>query len=204
MIRQRESQHNPKKTQIFIYTEGQTEYNYFEQIKKDLTGKRSISVNNCSINKKLPIEFVRYAKNNLLSRGKSLNKKDRVFCVFDMDTVKSEDINIALSKMPTYMQLIVSNPDFELWFLLHYKYCKAPLNNREPIEKLKEYEPDYQKPHVDKIYNSLKKNEKFAIINARLLRQKQTEEGHYLFSKDANPCTNVDEAISYILDHCKS
>ncbi|WP_440951042.1 RloB family protein [Methanosphaerula subterraneus] len=205
MARERIPRRLQKRIQFFFFTEGQTECNYFDQIKKDLAGNnRNISVQIRSINKKSAVEFVKYAQNYLLSLNKDLNLKDRVFCVFDMDTANDDDIDKAIKKMPKNMQLIVSNPDFELWLLLHYEYRWTALDTREPIKKFRKYMPDYQKPCVDKIYRSLKENEKAAFKNAQLLREHQTEEGHYLFSRAANPYTNVDEAILYISDHCKS
>ena len=44
------------------------------------------------------------------------------------------------------ISFIVSNPTFEIWFLLHFKYTtKAYLNGNAVISELKKYIPDYKK-----------------------------------------------------------
>ncbi len=97
------------------------------------------------------------------------------------------------------MDLIISNPDFEFWFLLHYEYHQGSLQNREPIEKLREYERGYEKPDVEHIYPSLKGKEMDAISHAERLRQFHQNEGiDDLNSVSVNPYTNVDELVSYI------
>lgn len=205
MPRERRSQKRPQKEIIFIFTEGETEYNYFDQIKKELVRNHMrVSVELSRTKEKTAIGFIRYAREVLNHKLISPDKNDRIFCVFDMDTAIDEDINRAMKIMPRYMRLIVSNPDFELWFLLHYEYRKVALGNRESIERLREYEPDYRKPEVNMIYRSLKEKKETALENARLLRRYQSEEGHDLYSTAANPCTNVDEAVAYIYDHCRS
>lgn len=118
-----------------------------------------------------------------------------------MDTADNEDVKRAITKMPSYMHLIISNPDFEFWFLLHYEYYQERLGNREPIDKLRKHERTYEKPNVEEIYSSLKKKEAFAIQNAQRLESYHTRIGHNLYSTDANPYTNVDEAISFINNH---
>jgi len=200
MSRQRTSRHLPQKTQIFIFSNGETEINYFNLKKKDLKGDRTIKIQPLSVKKDGVINFVKYAKETHLDKY-DLNKKDKAFCVIDLDTENDEDIQKALSIMPPYMQLIVSNPDFELWFLLHYELCRGPLCNREPIELLRRHERLYEKPDVDRIYPSLKQKEAVAIQHAKSLREHHTNEGHNLYCTTANPCTNVDEAILYIYNH---
>lgn len=117
----------------------------------------------------------------------------------DMDHANDVDIKKALKEKPDKMRLIVSNPDFEFWFLLHYTYHQGSLQNREPIEKLREYERDYEKPDVDKIYSSLKEREKDAILHAEKLRLFHRNEGvGDLYRVSVNPYTNVDELVSYI------
>lgn len=205
MPRERKSQKRPQKEIIFIFTEGETEYNYFDQIKKDLARNHMrVSVELSCTKEKTAMGFIEYARETLKHKLISPGKNDRIFCVFDMDTAVEGDISRAMKAMPRYMRMIISNPDFELWFLLHYEYRRAALGNKESIRKLKEYEPDYQKPEVDKIYRSLREKKEIALGNAQLLRRYQSEEGYDLYSTAANPCTNVDEAVVYIYDHCRS
>ncbi|QYZ80180.1 RloB domain-containing protein [Methanofollis formosanus] len=204
MARYRTSRGLSKRIRIFIFSDGKTEINYFDLKKKDLPRNRNLSVELIPTNIKSAVKSVNYIKRYFSRNDYGLNQNDRVFCVFDMDTADNEDLRRAITKMPGYMHLIISNPDFEFWFLLHYEYYQERLANREPIEKLRKHERAYEKPNVIEIYSSLKEKEAFAIQNAQRLSFYHTRIGHDLYSTAANPFTNVDEAISFINNHCQT
>jgi len=183
---------------VLIYTDGDTEINYFRLKKSDLTGKRNIKIELKLENEKSATKLVNYANRHIYHNYKGLNSGDRVYCVFDMDTANDEDIKRAIRSIPGHMNLIISNPNFEFWFLLHYRYHEQRLGKDEPIEKLKEYERNYKKPDVEGIYDSLKEKEENAIENAERLRRSHKSNGYDPYSTSTNPYTNVDEIISFI------
>lgn len=170
MARRRISKNIPLRPLIVIFSDGETELNYFSCKKIDLTGNRNLKIEPVFINKKTATGIVLFAKKHI--QNKYDNKpNDRYFCVLDMDCMTDMDIAKALKEKPEKMELIVSNPDFEFWFLLHYTYHEGSLQKREPIEKLREYERGYKKPDIIQIYPSLKSKEKDAISHAKRLRE---------------------------------
>ena len=170
MARCRKSRKRQINPLILIYSNGETEINYLMLKKNDLKGSRNIRIEPVFCNRKTAVNLVDYAKRHIKARNYDRNDEDRVFLVMDMDDASDEDIKSAMKKMPVNMKLIISNPDFEFWFLLHYRYCQDSLACREPIEKLRHYERDYDKPDVDKIYKSLRMKEEDALKNAERLR----------------------------------
>lgn len=200
MARTRKSQKRQINPLILIFSSGETEINYFRLKKGDLRGNRNIRIEALHSNRKTAVDLVSYAKQNIKAGDYNRNKNDKVFLVMDLDDARDGDIKSAMKKMPENMNLIISNPDFEFWFLLHYRYYQDNLACREPIEKLRQYERNYDKPDVDNIYNSLRLKEKDAIKNAERLRKFHETENQCpdLHSVSVNPYTNVDELISFL------
>lgn len=47
------------------------------------------------------------------------------------------------------IELIISNPSFEIWFLLHFIYTTKYYDNKSLIDDLKAYVPNYKKKWVN-------------------------------------------------------
>jgi hypothetical protein len=199
MARVRKSQKIPLRPLIVIFSDGQTELNYFRCKKSDLTGNRNIRIEPVPVNQKSATGIVRYAKGYPKKRGWAIKGNDRLFCVMDMDCADDEDIRKALKEKPNNMDLIISNPDFEFWLLLHYDYHEGSLQKKEPMVKLRVHERGYEKPDIDQIYPSLKSREKDAISHAERLKRFHKNEGvNDPYSVSVNPYTNVDELVRHI------
>lgn len=103
---------------------------------------------------------------------------DLVFCVFDMDTIRSNQ-----ASMQEYMALkdryhgrhlhfIENHPSMELWFLLHFiNTCKEYDSNRQLMKELKKHLPAYEKTEKylnrPPIYHTLKPYQPLARRNAQ-------------------------------------
>jgi len=198
MARTRKSQHRQERPLVLIFSDGETEINYFRMKRSDPGRNKNIRIETRFLNQKKAEDLVKSAKRYISSKCGHLRKGDHLYFVLDMDAADDEDISRTKRSMPEYMHLIISNPDIEYWFLLHYRYYDQKMANREAISILNDYEPDYSKPDVDGIYDSLKAGEETAIVNARKVRDYQISNGRDPYSKSANPCTNVDELISQI------
>lgn len=155
-------------------------------------------------NIKSPSQYIKYAEGYIQTHLPPLNGQDRIFCVFDVDTLSDSEIDNARNKLKlhkplrSHMHLIHSNPDFEVWLLLHYRYLQDSLGSQEATAKLRVFEKDYTKPNVENIFENLMGNEHQALENARRLRQYHQENGSNLFSTLTNPYTNVDEIVLFI------
>ncbi|OOM68301.1 hypothetical protein CLOBL_53590 [Clostridium sp. BL-8] len=128
---------------------------------------------------------------------------------------RTQEIQRAYTKVENYkkrskvkINLGLSNPCFEIWYLLHYKYTTANFKNydavKERIEKdtpLKEYEKNKS------IYSIIHDQTSSALINCGKLRNYHEDLGRNILDinlnniKDviqSNPYTNVDLLVGYI------
>ncbi|MBW6411671.1 RloB family protein [Clostridium weizhouense] len=150
---------------------------------------------------------------------------DRVWCVFDVD-INYNNNNAMQSKIneiqkaktlssKNKIRLGISNPCFELWYLLHFEYTTANLKNYDDVKKrLDKYISNYDKNK--NVYSELKDNLTTAISNSKKLKKHHESldkilpnaENEYLkinaesFVK-SNPYTNVSDLIEYMetLEH---
>lgn len=204
MVRTRRSQLRPLRTLLIIFSDGETELNYFELKKRNIHGNRNIRIVTVQPNIKSPSQYIKYAEGYIQTHLPPLNGQDRIFCVFDVDTLSDSEIEKAQKQLElhktlrSHMQFVHSNPDFEVWLLLHYRYLQGKLGSQEAITKLREFEKEYTKPNVGEIFDNLIRNEHRALENALKLRQYHQGNESNLFSTRTNPYTNVDEIVLFI------
>ena len=141
---------------VLIVTEGHTERNYFEEIKR--TYKLSAVVIKRSSGTS-PLNVVEYA-NNLFSKGDGgLYRKgdfDEVYAVFDRDIHASYFDALSLAeqlgnkqkmskKHPVVFEAIPSNPCFELWLLIHFQDVSTLMHRHDVFTRVQAKLPGYEK-----------------------------------------------------------
>ena len=179
---------------MLIVCEGaKTEPNYLHGFRraKRLSPKllEIVPGSQCGSNPKNIVEDARARKR----AGKRENLPyDEIWCVFDRD--EHERFAEALRQADAnHMRVALSNPCFELWFLLHYKYHSAPIERRGAIRELKQYLPTYSKSaHT---YEELLDKQQMAVANAERLRKHHE---HTPNERRANPSTNVHELVRFL------
>lgn len=216
---------------VLIVSEGKdTEVNYFKQfnqkyvnvdvkpVDKNSTGKNKSRKTDPS---NLVDKAIEYIDNKY-----DINEEDgdRVWCLMDVDLnynnpdpieSRTHEIQRAYTKVENYkkkskikINLGLSNPCFEIWYLLHYKYTTANLKNydavKERIEKetpLKEYEKNKS------IYSIIHDQTAIALRNCEKLRSYHEDLGKNMSDINlnnindiikSNPYTNVDILVGYI------
>ncbi|SHI02863.1 RloB-like protein [Butyrivibrio fibrisolvens DSM 3071] len=99
---------------------------------------------------------------------------------------------MAKEKLSRSISFVISNPTFEIWFLLHFKFTtKTYLNGDMVIGDLKKYIPDYEKSKDvyslcnDRISDALRNADKLEAYHA----------GKDWPSEDCNPRTDVAEIV---------
>lgn len=136
-------------------------------------------------------------------RKEELNFKDGdlAFCVFDTDTedTKQKQIDGAIVKASKKnIDVILSNPCFEIWFLQHFGYStKEYKSNGEVLRTLERFIPEYEKnsdPFA--ILNPLMAE---AIRNSKKLEKYHDDLGRKRKSVDRNPSTEAYKIIEKIL-----
>jgi hypothetical protein len=150
---------------------------------------------------------------------------EHLWCVFDRDDFPQENYNqafISISEEQTRLnrkykkkagrdiriKIAYSNEAFELWYLLHYNYHENGISRNRYKELLSQrMEKEYLK-NDNSMYDNLQKlavttdgrqGQKFAVRNAKKLRNLCTENDHH----NQNPCTNVDELVEELNQHLK-
>lgn len=137
------------KNNILIAVEGKnkTEKLYFNNFDD---GKKSYSIIFAKGNYTDPLNLVKMLVKEIKTLGLNLKNGDEAYCIFDtdIDPSKNDIINEAKKLANSNnIKVITSTPSIELWFLLHYKYTTASMNNKNVIDNLKKYYPIYEKKY---------------------------------------------------------
>ena len=180
---------------LFIFCEGtKTEPLYFNSWRT-----RGMSMQIIPVSHTDPVGIVRDARRLLENYDFEPRAGDSVWCVYDVDenedTALGSAFKFAASKK---FNVVVSNPCFELWYLLHFQAIFPPTNGANISQMFKKYIPDYQKNNP--VYSLLKPHVAMAIENAKLLAKKYDSHVNPKCSRAAAPYTSVYELIETILD----
>lgn len=144
--------------------------------------------------------------NNTIASMKDIEKDDLVFSFIDYDTLNTkkhyESIAIALKKATKHnITVLVSNPIFEVWFLLHFRYSTRSYgDNEEVIHELRKYIADYEKN--SDVFNILYNKISTAIKNAIQLDEYHKQMGHIeIYEK--SPSSDVYKLIELLHEDMK-
>lgn len=182
---------------ILVACEGeQTEPNYVNGFFKDLCTKRIISPQSyafaphqhtdpCGVLK----DLLSYKRNGL--RSEDFTQK---WIFIDRDEIRTncgsghtkENFNKAIADAKSKnVNVVWSNPCFEIWFLLHFEFRNTPVDRAElPAILSKHLETEYRKNHPD-MYSFLKPKFETAMNNAEKLLAKASN------PSEANPATSI-------------
>lgn len=160
----------------FVFCEGETEVSYVKFLRSQYRVPIQIIAKKSDSN--ISIKFVENSK-----REYERTDNDKTFLMFDLDV---PDILPRLQKIPKAI-LLVSNPCFELWFLLHLTDIHDPLNTEECLNRLLVRVPDYLKGKLTEEHKKvLTDNVDIATQRAQAL------------SQNGNPSTTVYLLIKFL------
>lgn len=200
------------KPRIMVFCEGDTEKTYFHYLKN----KYRI---NLEIEKKDAQEkLLSVSKKHIEYHNIYLEEKDSVWCVMDVEENKKKWLEI-LPKIIQFEKeknhfVVFSNPCFEIWLLLYFKYITKKITSKELEEELsKIFKEKYRKgKNLKKYLNCLEFTEKIAIENSKNLikyhKQKQmigsndliTNYNDLIKDYNNNPITTVHLLVEKIID----
>ena len=185
---------------VLIVCEGsKTERIYLRNYRRRGTGVK-IEIPNTGYTD--PLNLLEFA--GLKAEEFGINKNTgSVWVVFDADTNSDAVIDKArykarkISREGKYnMEVILSNPSFELWYLIHFWSSTAALTNTALLQHLNRYLPGYDKA-MD-YFDCLKQRQETAIANAYSLRDYHNGQGRDLYARAANPSTHVVRLVEYL------
>ena len=130
------------------------------------------------------------------------NAGDRIICLIDLDisTEKAQTID-HLRRNHQKVEIIITNPCFEIWFLLHFTSHPDRESCSHNVKKqLARYIPNYTE-NMDVMQKSkeVQYNYEIAIQNAEILRAEHIRKNLSILSPDANPYTEMDILIKRLL-----
>ena len=183
------------KSKIIIAVEGKnkTEKTYFSNLDN---GKKDYSISFAKGNYTDPINLVKMLIIEMNKLDINLISGDKAYCVFDTDININKNNIISEAKRlanENNIEIITSTPSVEIWFLLHYEYTTAPLDNKDLILKIRKYLPKYEKN--TNIYNEINDKINLAISRAKKLENYHINNGRQIGTVEANPNTEIYKII---------
>ena len=134
-----------------------------------------------------------YWKDNDLSEERG----DIAFVVLDLDCDQNKARLVKKLAAKSKPVFIASNPCFEVWFLLHFRFSTHQFTgNNEVLRSLNDYIPGYCK-NMD-VSGTLKNTTDHAMANAEKLTKHYKTLGFDWPSADCNPRTDVPVIINAI------
>ena len=150
-ISRRKPTRQPNKIILIVCEGKKTEKNYFQRLKEFLN-LISVKIQILTSPHPTPLKVIEHATQKI----NESNEYDEVYCVIDRDT--HGDFGEALDKAKsiklqnTIFEVIVSDPCFEFWILLHFAKITPKFSaNKSPCEALQKHK-DFKKnlPNYDK------------------------------------------------------
>ena len=184
----------PRKVYVIVCEGKKTERIYFEKYR---TRYSNISIKTPDSKYTDPKNLIKFAKQyeeNLI-----FDNGDAIWCVFDCDDNENDDLTKACKIAGKDINISFSNPNFELWFLLHFELYVTKIERSEVIQRLKKYIPQYKKNM--NVYDLLLDKRPQAIINAQKLIRIHEKNGIEQISVESNPSTQVYSIVEEILNH---
>lgn len=196
-IKKRGAEKLPTNPVIVLIVEGRnmTETLYFRQFNKPHTGY-SIKVL-ASGSSTDPEGMLTNLDRFWFANELDPNKGDRGFIVLDLDCDDRKGRLIKkLEKESEIAHFVVSNPCFEVWFLLHFRYTTHAFSSSEIIRELRRFISDYEKNRD--ISELLAEQADTAYENAKKLVRYFDENQASWPSNECNPRTDVPDILEVI------
>ncbi|MBI0584650.1 MAG: RloB domain-containing protein [Methanomassiliicoccus sp.] len=122
---------------------------------------------------------------------------DKIWCVFDVDQNSDEELDkaskIALDKG---IFIALSNPCFEIWYLVHFIHCSSRISSYDLLIKLDTHIKGYHKT-MD-VFEQVEPKTPTAVKNAKILNKMHEKASVKLYGTDSNPSSQVFKVIETI------
>jgi hypothetical protein len=199
----REAFKEPRKSILIVCEGKKTEPIYFNSLKNKL--KITIADIEVVGAGAVPITVVERAialkeqRNRIAKNSLTKAEYDVIYCLIDAEMpVQHPNISNAFSKaQANNIEVILSNPCFEYWYLLHFKKTSVSFySNAEVIKALKKCHANYDKSNrtiCDAIYNKTAQ----AIKNSKEVIKEHHNGSTDL--KNCNPSTHVHLIVEELL-----
>ncbi|MCF7955778.1 MAG: RloB family protein [Phycisphaerae bacterium] len=135
---------------------------------------------------------------------------DETFCVIDIDKHQADNLNAAIQKArDSDIHLIISNPCFEYWYVLHFKKTGSVYNHYQSVQKeirdilrqeFKDTRYKYEKSGCQ-FFDTIYPKTRTAIENSRSILKSQHKNEPDL--SKCNPSTHVHQIVECMMEMAK-
>jgi hypothetical protein len=146
---------------FFVFCEGETEEAYISYLRTKY--RLPILIDAKIAGNRITDKYIHNYKKN-----KANHPKDKIFLLYDLDVPEM------LGKLQAIKNtvLLTSNPNFELWYLLHTQEQKAAITSDSCLQKLKQHLPNYNKGEFNKeLKNMIEEGQSKALNRASKLTE---------------------------------
>lgn len=182
----------PKKRVVVVCEGSKTEPNYFAAltpIAKEALIEITVIDEPATSPKQLVDTACKLLKESKTAAKKSKDenaKVDEIWCVHDVD--EHHGLKEARQRaVDNGVNLAISNPCIEVWFLLHFQEANAYLHRHEAMKRLKQELPSYEKGQIE--LQSF--TGRYAIARDRAQRLERKHKGDATTYPEDNPMSGV-------------
>ncbi len=199
-FRRRPASVEPRPCVLLVCEGSKTEPKYFESLRKELrlTTVEVKVVGHGEAPKSVvqrAVELLKTRKREA-RRGQKL-KYDHVWCIIDVEQPhENPSLLPALNQArDNQIDVALSNPCFEYWFILHFADCGRPLIDQDGVvRELKRHIPKYDK--AQDVFEQV-----WASVDQAVRRAKARKDSHVRAGTDRihrDPSTEVDEVVELL------
>lgn len=186
----------PNKAELIVCEGSSTEPEYFNELKRKLR-LSSVQIDViASRGESEPINIVERAISKKREGARQGVPYSNIWCVIDVEVPpRHESLEKAMVKpKDNKVEIILSNPFFEYWLLLHFEKILTPFNEDKYLHTaLKAVHPTYKKTRIG--FDILYPHTKTAIKNSKEVL-KETGCGDDL--RNYNPSTHVHRLVEHL------
>lgn len=201
------------KTILIVCEDAKSSPDYFRKLRLKLSIKTAnveVCGEQCGSDPKSVVDYANDRKDAAV-RSPVNDAYDETFCVIDIDKHSKKKLNDAIQKArDNDIKLIISNPCFEYWYVLHFKRTCSPYNHHRDLQK--EFRDILRQIFKDPRYECDKSGCNFfetiypetskAIKHSKLILKSQHKDETDL--SKCNPSTDVHQIVECMRKMAKS
>jgi len=201
--KRRQGSKEPRKSILIVSEGSKTEPIYFNSLKSilqlamvdvDIVGEGAAPIT--VVDRAIEL---RHARKYLARKSLIKAAYEVVYCVIDVEAPKAESLSRAVNKAEgNKLEVILSNPCFEYWYILHFRKTSAPFTRSQDAKSaLRQEHPAYCESDttiVDVVYPKTAE----AIKHSKEVLREQHNNAEDL--SDCNPSTHVHKIVEYLQD----
>ena len=191
----------PRKSILIVCEGSKTEPIYFNSLKRvlrlamvevDIIGEGAAPITVVDRAIELREERRRLAKKSVTKAAYEV-----VYCVVDVEAPKAESLSRAMTKArDNKLEVILSNPCFEYWYILHFRKTSAPFGTSQEVKSALRQEHRAYCESDTTIFDVVYEKTADAIKHSKEVLREQHLNAENL--SDCNPSTHVHKIVEYL------